>query len=143
MVYSRSGNSFISLGWTGFIGSLTGMSEDMAISEKVWLSYKGRSSRAGIPFHFLLRDIIHYDVSLGSALTRIANAPRTCSIFVGAGSRHESRANIIAYAHENVTIFDDRNFEQVCEILQRGKKTCGYVLARMSELFCSPLILCG
>jgi len=41
------------------VGALTGYSQaDMAICEKVWDGYTGKQNRAGIPFHFLLRDIL-------------------------------------------------------------------------------------
>jgi hypothetical protein len=43
------------MGWTGLIGAITGYSSaEIAISEKVWLHYSGKSTMAGIPATFLL-----------------------------------------------------------------------------------------
>jgi hypothetical protein len=41
---------------------------------QVWLHYNETSSRAGIPFHFLLRDIGQFDNNLDDAFNRINNA---------------------------------------------------------------------
>ena len=70
----------------GFIGALTGYSSSsVGICEKVWLSYNGTDSRSGMPWMFVLRDILQYDVDIDSALNRINSVERTCSIFVGLG----------------------------------------------------------
>jgi hypothetical protein len=57
----------------GFIGSITGYSSaPVGICEKVWIGYNGTDSRRGIPFHFLLRDILQFDADINAALTRMA-----------------------------------------------------------------------
>jgi hypothetical protein len=49
------GHAYSTMGWSGLIGALTGYSSaDVAISEKVWLHYTGKSTFAGIPATFLL-----------------------------------------------------------------------------------------
>jgi len=59
-----NGHAYAVLTWSGFVGAITGYSSvEMGICEKVWLNYKGKSSRAGIPFTFLLRDILQYDTT--------------------------------------------------------------------------------
>ena len=59
---SGEGNAFASVGFLGFVGGLTGVSEkQMGISE-IGASYPdasfGSESRVGYPFIFLLRDIL-------------------------------------------------------------------------------------
>ena len=71
------------------MGSITGMSSNqMAISE-IGVAFPdatfGNMSRIGVPFTFLLRDILQFDDSLESALKRITNANRTCDLILGVG----------------------------------------------------------
>lgn len=85
----QQGNSFINAGWTGWIGALTGMSDQkMGISE-IGVSYPdasfGKESRVGVPFTFLLRDILQWDNSLTEAKSHMTNAHRTCDLILGVG----------------------------------------------------------
>jgi len=107
-----NGNSFSILSFTGFIGAITGFSSSpVGICEKVWLSYKGNENRFGYPWHFLLRDILQYDQDITSALNRIANAVRTCSIFIGLGDP-VNKFRVIEYSYDNVTIYNDQNYPE-------------------------------
>ena len=51
------GHDFMSLTWSGFLGSVTAYSHFIGVSEKVWDAYHEASSRFGYPDQFLLRDI--------------------------------------------------------------------------------------
>ena len=62
---SDNGHAFANVGFVGWIGALTGQSsQQMAISE-IGVSYPdasfGQESRIGVPFTFLLRDILQFD----------------------------------------------------------------------------------
>jgi len=103
-----NGHSFTTLTWAGFLGTLTGYSQHMGICEKYWYGYNGTSSRSGIPWHFLLKDILQYDESIDEALNRIYNAERTCAIFVGLGSNQTNTFKAVEYSHEYVRVFDDQ-----------------------------------
>lgn len=46
----------------------------------------GTESRFGIPFTFLLRDILQFDESLDDTIDRLINAHRTCDLILGTGS---------------------------------------------------------
>jgi hypothetical protein len=106
---SDAGHAFSTLGWAGFIGALTGYSSaDVAVCEKVWISYKGKQNRAGMPWHFVLREILQFDTSVDEALARITNTTRTCSIWVGLGDS-SPRFNVVQYSFEEVNVFDDSN----------------------------------
>jgi hypothetical protein len=107
---SGQGHAFASLSWSGFIGSITGFSDQLAICEKVWLGANQTSSRAGQPFHFLLRDILQYDITIDDAINRMANAERTCQIYVGVGERRLGQFRAFAYAHESLNTYDDINY---------------------------------
>lgn len=45
----------------------------------------GKMSRVGVPFTFLLRDILQWDTSLQDSINRISNANRTCDLILGVG----------------------------------------------------------
>jgi len=105
-----NGHPFATLGWTGFIGSVTAYSGIMGVSEKVWDAYKGKKSSEGIPFHYLLRDIAQYDLTVDDSFNRIYNASRTCSIWIGLGSNYTSQFRAVAYSLQEVITYDDLNF---------------------------------
>jgi hypothetical protein len=84
-----SGYAFANIGWTGWIGSITGVSsQKLAISE-IGVSFPdntfGDESRFGTPFTYLLRDILQFDDSLQKAMHRISSAHRTCDLILGVG----------------------------------------------------------
>eukprot|EP00163_Fabomonas_tropica_P032185 TRINITY_DN7971_c0_g1_i1.p1 TRINITY_DN7971_c0_g1~~TRINITY_DN7971_c0_g1_i1.p1 ORF type:complete len:445 (+),score=91.23 TRINITY_DN7971_c0_g1_i1:25-1335(+) len=104
---TAQGNPYASLTWTGFIGSITGMGAETGVCEKVWLhSHSDPTSRFGIPWHFLMRDILEYDTTLAQAIDRVEKATRTCSIFLGVGSRQDGQFRIIEYSHKDAPVFN-------------------------------------
>lgn len=108
---SEEGHSFSVLSWTGLVGAITGYGNgDLGICEKVWLSYKGRDSRLGTPFTFVLRDILQFDSTREEGIQRIEDSKRTCSIWVGLGDSQSNEMNIIQYSHENATVYSNENF---------------------------------
>ena len=81
-VGSGNGHAFANVAWAGFVGSITGISsQQMAISE-IGVSFPdatfGKESRFGVPFTYLLRDILQFDTDLASSEMHLKNA--ACSI---------------------------------------------------------------
>lgn len=105
-----NGHPFLILTFSGFIGALTGYSGWMGLCEKVWLHYNGTSSRIGYPWHFLTRDILQFDVDISSAINRIEQTERTCSIFLGLGDNSTNQFRVVEYAHEYAKVFDPLNY---------------------------------
>lgn len=116
---SGEGHSFANVGWTGWIGSISGLSsKQMAISE-IGVSFPdksfGKTSRVGVPFTFLLRDILQFDGSLDASIKHITNAKRTCDLIlgVGDGKPQENKSSApfrgIQYSHSVANFFDDTN----------------------------------
>jgi hypothetical protein len=58
----------------------TGMSDQKLAISEIGVSYPdpsfGSQSRIGIPFIYLLRDILHFDKTLDDSTSRMANARR-------------------------------------------------------------------
>jgi len=83
------GHAYASVGFIGWLGALSGMSEaQLAISE-IGIAFPdstfGNESRVGIPFTFLLRDILQFDATIDDSIRRIQNANRTCDLVLGVG----------------------------------------------------------
>eukprot|EP01111_Echinosteliopsis_oligospora_P000927 TRINITY_DN1115_c0_g1_i1.p1 TRINITY_DN1115_c0_g1~~TRINITY_DN1115_c0_g1_i1.p1 ORF type:complete len:446 (+),score=66.28 TRINITY_DN1115_c0_g1_i1:49-1338(+) len=104
---SDDGHPYATLGWTGFIGALTGFSTHVGASQKVWVHYNGTDSRAGIPWTFLFRDILQYAEDVNDALKMIDNSQRTCSVFLGLGDHSTQTARVVEYSLDTVSIFND------------------------------------
>jgi hypothetical protein len=104
---TQGGNDFTFVSWVGFIGAITGFSDKrMSICEKVWDHYKGPKPRDGMPWHFLLRDILQFDETKQAAISRIENANRTCSIFVGL-SDNTGTFDVLEYSYAEVNVFNN------------------------------------
>eukprot|EP01104_Vermistella_antarctica_P019035 TRINITY_DN7276_c0_g1_i1.p1 TRINITY_DN7276_c0_g1~~TRINITY_DN7276_c0_g1_i1.p1 ORF type:complete len:467 (+),score=129.97 TRINITY_DN7276_c0_g1_i1:146-1546(+) len=103
------GHAFAMPTWSGMIGSIAGFSSSgMAVSEKVWLHYNGSSSREGYPWMFLLRDVLQFDNDIDAAITRMADADRTCSVYFGLGD-YSGEGVIIEYSHDTVNVYNDHD----------------------------------
>lgn len=102
-----NGHPFATLGWNGFIGALTGYSPYVGAGEKVWIHYNGTDIRAGIPWHYLFRDMLQFDEDVAAAIDRITNATRTCSIFLGIGDHGDGNFKAVEYSHDRVEVFGD------------------------------------
>ena len=53
----------------------------------------GAQSRFGIPFIFLLRDILQFDQTLDDAVSRMADTRRTCDLILGVG---DAKVTVVA-----------------------------------------------
>lgn len=109
------GHAFATLSWAGWIGALTGYSSaDVGVSEKVWDKYTGKKTYSGMPWSFVLRDILQYDQTVAEGLARLESTNRTCSIFVGLGDVAPGgpHYNVIEYSLDEVTSYNDTNFTQ-------------------------------
>lgn len=111
-VYHPSeGVPFATLGWVGFVGALTGYSSsNVGICEKYWGGYKGTYNSAGIPFPYLLRDILQFDLDISSAMNRILHANRTCAIFVGLGDSDSNQFRAVEYSVDTINMYSDKSY---------------------------------
>ncbi|KAK7112970.1 protein dcd1B-like [Littorina saxatilis] len=112
---SSNGHAFANFGWTGWIGSITGMnSRQMAISE-IGVSFPdetfGKESRFGVPFTFLLRDILQFDNTLDDSIKRISDASRTCDLILGVGDGKDRRFRGIQYSASVANFYTDSDLK--------------------------------
>jgi len=110
---SDNGHAFVNIGVGGFIGGLTGVSQTQLGISEIGVDYPdstfGTESRIGVPFVFLLRDILQFDQTIQSALNRIVDTRRTCDLILGVGDGKVNQFRGIAYSSSKVTIMDDTN----------------------------------
>jgi len=118
-----NGHAFANVAWAGFIGTLTGMSSvPLGISEKVGDDF-GWESRIGVPWHFLLRDILQFDMTLDDAINRMANAARTCNIYLGIGDGNQRQFRLFEYGWSELLVFNPLNTPftpRIPDIVYRG-----------------------
>ena len=116
-VHHAPDQSFANVGWTGWIGSITGMSSKRTAISEIGVSFPdasfGKESRFGTPFTFLLRDILQFDDSLQDAKARIAQANRTCDLILGVGDGKVNASQrppfaSVQYSHSVANFFDDK-----------------------------------
>lgn len=53
---------------------------------------------------------MRYDVDMDQALSRIASANRTCSVWLGLADHLNVQGKVVAYSNQQVSIYNDRNF---------------------------------
>lgn len=99
---SGNGHAFANLAWAGFIGSITGISSvQMAISE-IGVTFPddtfGKESRFGIPFTYILRDVLQFDADLEASQQRLTTAHRTCDLILGIGDGKSDQFRSIQYS---------------------------------------------
>lgn len=116
---SGGGHAFANVGWTGWIGSITGISStQMAISE-IGVSFPdstfGKESRFGIPFTYILRDILQFDATLQDALKRMTNAHRTCNLILGVGDGKIGEFRGVEYSASVANYFTYDNLQPTAD----------------------------
>lgn len=72
-------NAFVTVGYAGFIGSVTGMNEKkVAIGE---MGGRGEGKWDGVPMTFLLRAALEESVTIEQAVAAFRDRPRTCEYY--------------------------------------------------------------
>jgi len=114
---TNMGHSFVNVGFVGWIGSLSGMSSTQLGISQIGVSFPdntfGPESRIGVPFTFLLRDILQFDTTVQDSIHRITTSKRTCDLILGVG---DGKANIFRgfqYSSSVANVYDDTNLHPV------------------------------
>lgn len=112
-------NTFVNMGWTGWVGSITGVNEHQLSIHEIGVYFPdeqfGKARDAGIAFTYILRDILQFDRTRLDGLSRLASAQRTCPLILGVGDGKERRMNSVAYSGELCLIMDDSNQQPVAD----------------------------
>ena len=85
-------HAWMSLGYAGFIGTVTAMNErGLAVGE---MGGKGVGDWDGMPMSFLLRDIMERASTVEEALTILRETPRTCEYYYVFSDRENNMAGV-------------------------------------------------
>jgi hypothetical protein len=114
-------HSYALVGLVGFVGALTGQSAAQLAVSEIGVSYpdptfgKGQDPEGavpvpGVPFVFLLRDILKYDASLSDAWNRMAMSKRTCDLVLGVGDGKLEQYRDFQYSTKVLRGLDPFNF---------------------------------
>jgi isopenicillin-N N-acyltransferase-like protein len=110
-------NTFLNIGWTGWVGSITGVNDKQLSIHEIGASFPdpsfGNESSIGIPFTYILRDILQFDKTRAEGNHRLATANRTCNLILGVGDGKEKRFNSVEYSHDVCVPITDTDF-RVC-----------------------------
>ena len=108
------GQSFATVGFPGFLGALSGMNDQKLAISEIGVSYPdpsfGSESRIGVPFIFMLREILQYDTTLAGATQRMTTKRRTCDLILGVGDGKSNEVRGFQYSHSVLTSISDKNF---------------------------------
>jgi len=114
---TNNGHDFLTLGFVGWIGCLSGMSSTQLGMSEIGVSYPdatfGSESRIGVPFTFLMRDVLQFDKTVDDSISRIANAHRTCNLILGVGDGKLGYFRGFQYSHSVANVIDDENLKPV------------------------------
>ena len=107
---------FTNVGLVGFIGAFTGQSSEQLGVSEIGVSYPdkehfGSETFAGIPFVFLLRDVLEFDKTVFDSVARLQGANRTCDLILGVGDGKAQTARGFAYSASELFVYDDTNLE--------------------------------
>jgi hypothetical protein len=124
IVFHTPTTTYATVGITGLLGALTGVSQKQLGISEIGVAFPdktfGKESRIGIPFLFLLRDILHEDTTLSDSISRMKNANRTCDLIMGVGDGKKGAGggkNFRSFesSYSNLTVIDDTNLIPVAD----------------------------
>jgi hypothetical protein len=102
-------NAWISLGFAGFIGTITCMNEKgLAIGE---MGNGGEGDWDGMPMTFLLRDIMERCATVHEAVEAFRNTPRTCNYWYVVTDKAKNMVAVHATAKE-LTVYEPGQQEE-------------------------------
>jgi hypothetical protein len=105
-------NAFVSVGWVGFSGMVSGMNErKVAVSEMGYGSHPGETL-AGEPMIFLLKRMLRYSDNAESAVTTIRGAQRNNEYAYGIGDGTGGAYGLIT-SREQCKIFPVNTFPEI------------------------------
>jgi len=112
-------NTFLNLGWSGWIGSITGVNDKKLSIHEIGVSYPdstfGKETFFGIPFVYILRDILQFDKSRVEGVNRLKTANRTCHLILGVGDGNDKSFNSVQYSKDIASAMDDTNLRPVAD----------------------------
>ncbi len=104
-------HAFANVGFLGFIGTFSGQSEKQLAVSEIGVSYPdtehfGTESFEGVPFVYLLRDVLEFDNTVFDSVTRMETANRTCDLILGVGDGKAETFRGFAYSASELFVYN-------------------------------------
>ena len=94
MPEGQNHNAWMSLGYAGFLGTVTAMNEKgLAIGE---MGGRGEGKWDGMPMSFLLRDVMERASTVEEGLAILRTTPRTCEYYYVLSDKSKNMAAVAA-----------------------------------------------
>lgn len=97
--------AFVSMGWAGFIGVLTGVNEQGISIGQIGAETADRSCR-GLPMTFLMRKVLEDSIGLDQAVALITDATRTVGVNYLIADAKTERGAAIETTHRMSSVFE-------------------------------------
>lgn len=134
------GHLFANLTWAGVVGCISGMSEaPLAISEIGDDYDQANDTFAGMPFMFMLRDVLQFDDGVDAAIARIKKTPRTTSLMYGIGDGRLGQLRGLQTSHTLCNVYDDKNLEPLTRAHRRIEDVVYWGMSWNVPAFDGPL----
>eukprot|EP00911_Craspedida_sp_UC1_P002795 UC1_evm1s2046 len=108
---------FAAISFMAFVGAVTGFSPHIALSEKVWETYRKESVQPGTykgsPVVLIIREMLQFGTSRTAAIDIARRADRTWSVFLGVGGAADGTFSALGYRSTELRVFDPRNMSSV------------------------------
>jgi isopenicillin-N N-acyltransferase-like protein len=102
------GHTFAQVSFSGFVGAITGFSDHVALSEKVWETYDTidvqPGTYQGIPVVGVIRNMLQFASSKDDAVAMADAAQRTWAVFLGVGDFATQRFDALGYREKSVQV---------------------------------------
>jgi hypothetical protein len=112
-------NTFVNIGWTGWVGSISGVNDAQMSIHEIGVSFPddsfGNESSSGVPFTHVLRDILQFDHTQMDGLSRLASSHRTCDLIMGVGGGKDQKFNSVEYSASICRFISDTDFIPVAD----------------------------
>lgn len=100
---TESGNTYVTIGWIGFVGAVSGVNEKgVALSEMGFGNPPGETL-AGTPMPFLLKNVLRYADTAGEAAAIVRAARRTNSYVYFFGDKRDDPLGMVTSAQHCFT----------------------------------------
>ncbi len=148
IVYMPQGyNKWMSLGYAGFLGTVTAMNEHgLAVGE---MGGGGEGLWDGLPMSFLLRDIMERASTVEEALAILRETPRTCEYYYVFSDRSRNMAGVYCTPEEMMVLDPGEQSDLLPEVPQdtvmfsagdRAKKLSSRLLEKHGQIDAKVMI---
>ena len=137
-------HAFANVGFLGFIGTFSGQSETQLAVSEIGVSFPdkehfGTETFEGVPFVYLLRDVLEFDTTVFDSVSRMENANRTCDLILGVGDGKEETFRGFAYSASELFVYNGARRGQCKVLLSLLRLSPSSTAAAASLLRCAHL----